>query len=88
MRKYHFTEITYETILRLREEGDEDRLCRLAETCIKAEYRRLNMDMESIKHHMDRSCFKIEQNFQYVKRYIEERDARYKRHRISILSMV
>jgi hypothetical protein len=85
MRKYHFTEITYQTIQTLRDERDEERLCRLAEKCIHSEYRRLKMD---INDKIDRSPFGVEDNFQYVKSYIDGRDARYKHRRACIRSVV
>jgi hypothetical protein len=88
MRKYHFTEIRYATIVTLREDGDEERLCRLAERCIHAEYRRLRMNPTVHYNSMDRSSFAIHDNFMYVKNYIEARDVRRKQRRTAILSMV
>jgi hypothetical protein len=82
MRKYHVTEIRYETIVQLRDEGDEEWLCQLAEQCIHSEYRRLKMDMVD----PDRSPFGMEANFKYIKDYIEMREARYKRRRATIFS--
>lgn len=84
MRKYHFTEIDYDTLVELRKEGDGARLCRLAEKCIRAEYQRLKMDTD----HADRSPFDIDANFQYVKSYIEGRKARYRRRREAIMSII
>ena len=87
MRKYHFTEITYATIVALRDDGDDERLCRLAERCIHAEYRRLRMNMTAAVPIPDRSSFAIQDNFLYVKKYIEDRDVRRKQRREALRSL-
>ena len=87
MRKYHFTEITYDTIVALRDDGDDERLCRLAERCIHAEYRRLRMNTTAAVPIPDRSSFAIQDNFLYVKKYIEDRDVRRKQRREALRSL-